>query len=630
MVPIKRQDEYKLIAALLHDTHVSHGVVFNTRSLRLTLQQVDRRVRSEGISFLTKTLPRLGKAFDKALTGHTPLSAAKLGFSSMRNSELPLFCGEFFSRVFDPTGRVLQDPCAESVRVLRDIMYLFYKYKLPYTEEQELKVVSSFIKTEDDIKNLSTMFATLQQSLDDCTYDRHKRLMPGMTKTSVAREARILLSRVFANFDLYDIVPRHGPGAVATKQKLWEKFRWTNVSYKIRQHYPLDAYFFASLGHVADDLSTLQSVTDRDLPAQVILVPKDSRGPRLISCEPVDYQWIQQGISRRLVQHIEDLELTKFNVFFTDQAPNQRGALLGSMKGKYSTLDLNEASDRVSLDLVRVLFPAHVYDVLSSVRSSSTVLPDGQVLQLQKFAPMGSALCFPILALTVWAILTAAAPDADTRESILVYGDDVIVPTAYAACAMEQLESFGLKINRDKSCTGGLFRESCGMDAFKGTCVTPVRIRTTWSSTPCPNAYASWISYANSFYRKKQFNCYDLIVGMLRDVYHEVPSMDMDLTCPSLVEVPESMRPKRRRTNRRLQKTEWLVRDLKSPTLKHEMPGWSMLLRFFTEAGDATLPGADRVSRIMWGSKPHGDEKSPFSVSSYTSRRTSMLVRRWR
>jgi hypothetical protein len=581
-------------------------------------------MRHEGIGFLTKTLPRLGKAFDKALTGHTPLTATALGFESQCNSELPLFCGEFFNRVLSPTGTVLQDPCAVSVRVLRQILYLFYKYELPYSDELEQKVVSSFVKTEEDLFELSPMFAQLEQTVGGITDKLSTRFNPRPNVVNVTIRARELLRQVFAGVDLKNINPKHGPGTVATKQQLWGKYEWTNVSGRIRKHFPLHEYFCSCLDHACDRVREIASIGYRDLPAQVLLVPKDSRGPRLISCEPVDFQWIQQGISRVLVQHIESLPLTSCNVFFTDQNPNRNAALYGSRNGKYSTLDLKEASDRVSLDLVRLLFPPDVFDILSSARSSSTVLPNGQVLWLQKFAPMGSALCFPILALTVWAILTAAAPDADTQERILVYGDDVIVPTAFAVNAMINLESFGLLINRDKSCTSGFFRESCGMDAFQGIPVTPVRLRTPWSWSPSPECYTSWISYANSLYDNKYHHSYDLIVGMLYRVYGRVPDASLCLEVPHLREVPEYMLPKRFRINRNLQKREWLVRDVRVPTIRHAMDGWNMLLRFFAETSTAfpLEPGDD--SRVM------AADKAAFSVRSYTRRRTSMLVRRWR
>lgn len=629
----------KLIATLLCDVQTSHVTVFTTRALRLTTKKLESRVRSEGISFLTKTLPRLGKALDKALAQDTPLNSAKLGFKPQPNSKLPKFMGEFFNRVLDPAGMVLPDPCAESVRVLRDITYLFYKYELPYTDEQEQTVLSKFERTEEELLAQSCLLRALHRDTDCSNQTRRSRHTTHPSQVMVAREARILLSRVFSGLDLKDIIPRHGPGAVATRQRLWGKYEWTNVSHRITEQYPLDEFFYSSLGAVCDSLDQIKDLQEKDLPAKVILVPKDSRGPRLISCEPVDFQWIQQGIMTKIVSHVEALPLTRFNVFFTDQEPNRRGALLGSIAGKYSTLDLNEASDRVSLDLVHLLFPSHVCEILDAVRSSSTELPSGRILKLNKFAPMGSALCFPILALTVWAILTAAASDADTRSGILVYGDDVIVPKHYALNAIEHLESFGLRVNRDKSCINGLFRESCGMDAINGVCVTPVRIRTVWSSSPCPETYVSWISYANSLYDRRYYSCYDYVVGMLHSVYGAIPDDAMSRErYPSLREVPEFMRPKKRKWDKHLQKWLHLVRVLKAPTVRHEMSGWSMLLRHFVESSSDSSVKYRYEANLASVRYPHvrdavgymGADKAPFSVREYTMRHSSMLLWRWR
>jgi len=625
MVVNKSLDNIEVIAALLHDVSQQHGLVFNTRSVRLTLNKVKHRLRYEGMGFLTKALPSLGKAFDKAISGTTPLNATKIGFESLPSSELPRFLGEFFSRVLQPDGTLLQEPCAVSVRVIREICYLFYKYKLPYTDEQEQKVVAKFTETEHDLATVEENLQKLEdslRSLDPCSRCRKTN-----TQETVTRRARRLLSNLFAFFDPTNISPRHGPGVVATKQQLEAKFRWTNVADRITDLYPFDAYFCASAGHVCDTYGSFSKIRGESLPARVLLVPKDSRGPRLISCEPVDYQWIQQGLGRALVAHVEKHPDTMCQINFTHQYPNRCAALWGSRNGRYSTLDLAEASDRVSTALVRLLWPEHVYTYLAACRTSSTVLPDGSILPLRKFAPMGSALCFPVLAITIWAILNAAAPDRYTKDRILVYGDDVIVPTAYAANAIEQLESFGLKVNRDKSCTSGLFRESCGTDAFHGVDVTPVRLRTVWSSTPSPDVYCSWIAYANSFYDRRYYRLYNYIVERLVAVYGPIPSEDMFLTCPSLRSVPYGVDSFRRRSNKSLQKLQYYVWDVKSPSVKRWMTGWEKLLRYFSETASPVPESSDDRHRPSRTPLYSGGLKD---VSMYTSRRTSMLVRRWR
>jgi len=638
MTPNKSLDEVlNLIVALLRDAHASRELIFNISDLNLALKYVRERSGTEGIGFLTKTLPRLGKHFDQVLAGMIELDVQPLGFETQVESKLPSFLGSMFSAVLAKDGSILTDPDAKCVKLIRQVLYSFYKYELPYDESQEQQVIEAFKQAEKDLSDMSPRFAFWHTSWHSINKRRFLDKIRGGDESlpidnldrqyCIIRDARRLLAELFQRFDPTDITPSHGPGVVATKQRLWSKFDWTNVSDRITTLYPFDAYFCASPGHVCDVFKSFDALTATDLPARVILVPKDSRGPRLISCEPVDFQWVQQGLRRAIYRLVESHPLSKWNVFFTDQLPNQLGALLGSSNGKYSTLDLQEASDRVHIDLVRLIFPARIIPYLEACRSDSTVLPSGEKLKLNKYAPMGSALCFPVMALTIWALLAAASPDVDTREGTVVYGDDVIVPTAFAGSAMAVLEEFGLKINRSKSCLRGLFRESCGVDAFNGVNVTPVRFRTVWMTSPRPDVYTSWIAYANLLWRKQYYFGYDYIVSRLRSVYGPIPGTDMHLACPSLEGISaDSPSSFKRRLNKSLQKLEYKVRVVKSPAVIKVINGWSMLLRYFSEAQKPALT----YSKTTGGSVPLSEESVPFSVSRYTRRDTSILVWRWR
>jgi len=679
----KSLDEIELIAALLCDAHERFGDVFNTRQLRNTIKLCYRRYRREGISFLTKTMPRLDKHFIQVLAGESELDVRSCGFSTITGSKLPRFLGELFSQIFHSDGTLLPNPNADCVRMIRDILCAFYKYKVPYRDVQEQQVIADFIEAERQLLDLTPFFVddpvmgrSMKTEMSRHDYARRRMSVIDQLHLAVENEhsttyvqarilceARRLLAKVFESFDPLDITPSHGPGVVSTKEKLWSKFEWHNVSKRITDFYPFAEYFCASGGHVCDSYHSFSGVTEVDHSAQVLLVPKDSRGPRLISCEPVDFQWIQQGLSRAMVQRVENHLLTKHSVFFTDQVPNRVAALYGSQSGKYSTLDLKEASDRVHLDLVRLLFPSPLREALEAARSTSTRLPDGRIITLQKYAPMGSALCFPVMALTIWSILTAAlcepnplfrcayrlnlcgsfpasAPDID---QIHVYGDDVIVPTAFAESAMTILELFGLKINRSKSCTKGLFKESCGLDAFKGVEVTPVRLRTVWDESPRPDVYTSWISYANSYWDRRYYNSYEYIVARLRSIYGPIPGQDMWLAasslqskdlkrplasfnpCPCLRVASDQNRMYRSRYNKELHKLQFRVRDVTSPSIIHEMDGWSMLLRYFTEGQKPP----SKLDDDQYRATSYFCEAA-FSVSRYTKRHTSMLVWRWR
>jgi hypothetical protein len=642
----------KLIAALSTDALIASGVVPTQRYLRLNREKLMRRTVHEGPGFLTKALPRLGKHFDQVLAGSGVLNPTKYGFPTIRGTRIPILFGILFSRVIAVDGSVLPDPDAKCVLHIRQVLYSFYKYELPYEKEQELQVVNDFKKAEDELSLCSDWFRFLGITLDQYAVAYPRPYSPEASSEApflpeqdmqvttlfsksllrTARVARITLSRVFSGFDPLAIHPRHGPGAVATKQRLWSKYLWTNVSERITNVYPLDAYFYASLGHVCDDYRGFSAVDNQDLPARVLLVPKDSRGPRLISCEPVDFQWVQQGLGRRIVDHVESCHLTKSRVNFTDQEVNRQAALKGSLSADTVTLDLKEASDRVHLGLVRLLFPEHVFRALEACRSSSTVLPNGEVLKLHKFAPMGSALCFPIMALTIWSLLYAAAPDADTRNRIFVYGDDVIVPRHFAESAIAQLEAFHLKVNRDKSCVSGFFRESCGMDAFRGVCVTPVRFRTVWDNSPRPEIYSSWIAYANSFWDRSYFNTYHTIVDRLSDLFGYIPSKDMNLSCPSLpVDWHNADQPApRRRWCKNLHRFFYRVRDVVSRPVRKSLSGWSMLLRYFSEAGNDFPLDFCNERHAQSSGFYSSYTREPFSVREYTKRNASKLAYVWR
>lgn len=628
-------DPVRIIAALLRDVFETHEAVYNRSAYESDINFVTLVVRELGVNCLTEALPTYGKAFDKALAGTQPFpDSIVVGELPVAGLDRPLpitwagrggpsFLEAFIGRVLDVEGNLLPAPCALSVGIVRQVCYLFYKYELPYDAVKEQRVIAQFEKTENELTVSDARLEEIRTRVMGIPVSDPLRL--GKEPEHVVRRARVYLQKLFSSFNPLDIYPRHGPGAVATRQKLWEKFQWTNVCKRITDVYGFAEYFCASFGAICDRYRSFSKIGEEDLPARVILVPKDSRGPRLISCEPVDFQWVQQGLGEAIVKLVESHPISRWNVNFTNQEPNQFGALLGSVSGKYVTLDLNEASDRVSLQLVRLLFPEHLLRYLEACRSTATVLPDGRVIPLRKFAPMGSCLCFPILALSIWAILTAAAPDQYTKDRILVYGDDVIVLKEFSEDAITILETFGLKVNRDKSCTSGFFRESCGVDAFKGVNVTPIRLRTVWTSTRSPSSYCSWISYANSFYDRKYWNVYNLIVEALHHLYGAIPGNDMKLSCPSLRSVLSENEPKRVRTNRNLQKREWYVWDVKTHRVTYELDGWSMLLRWFSEkVGRPLLFGRDTNTM---------PELSPVrcsGVRSYTQRSMSKLIKRWR
>jgi len=457
--------------------------------------EITHRYRKEGASFFTVTLPSIGKAVDTALLGLEPLEVTAL--KKQDNSKLPIFMGRLFATVFGSDGYPLHSVgAAPYLKWLRSFLYFSYKLELPYDKKTERSVLESFIKTEVEMSNQHYDFGSMPLVSDARDFI-----------TSVCASCpRISLGR-----------PKHGPGAVATGQVGPEKFQLDTAYDSMNWHFGVTDWFRLSNAHAADRPFNcrLESPT-----AKVVMVPKDSRGPRLISCEPLEVQWVQQGLARVIVRHLETHPLTRGHVNFTCQDINRRLALVSSSPAKtglssvfgyskryldddglpkekalsvrfstddFVTLDMKDASDRVSLALVKYLFGISPWlGYLLASRSARTRLPDGRELRLHKFAPMGSALCFPIEAFVFYALAVAAIRERHVswRESasrVFVYGDDIICEREDYPLVMRLFQSVGLVFNERKCCTSGFFRESCGCDAYLGIDVTPIRYRKVWS-----------------------------------------------------------------------------------------------------------------------------------------------------
>lgn len=566
------------------------------KNLQKDLEVFTSRFNCEGLSFLTKTLPKLGKALD--------LGLANLRFKLPRefkhshdNRSVPAFLQGYFNLIFGEDGMLLEEAPVEAVKHLRQVLFFAYKLELPYDRTTERAVITRFKEVDSALA-----FADLG-SVED-----------------ILRIASEITGDIFRDFDPMDITPRHGPGAVATGERLEEKWEFSRLYSKIHSVYPYYQYYIGGWGRELLDrrnwyfsMQRLESGT-----AKVVLVPKDSRGPRLISAEPLEYQWIQQGLGRALSRHLEYVNTyTKFRVNFTSQEINRRLALTSSTSKSFATIDLKDASDRVSLGLVRRVFndSPRLLRCLEATRSEATRLPDGEVVSLNKFAPMGSALCFPVEAFVFWVLCVAACvhearmPLKRAARSIYVYGDDIIVPTTQVERCMRVLESAGLVVNRDKTCIAGPFRESCGMDAFKGAPVTPFRLKAQYSDrSQDGSVLSSYCSLANHLESSGYKEAADLIWARLERTYGKIPYGTIHSGYPCRVvssPIQAEIRNRRlfkSRWNRRYHRQEFFVASVLPVRRRSKLDGWARLLRDFVlppidDPSDVVLPRSTIIKR---------------------------------
>jgi hypothetical protein len=247
-------------------------------------------------------------------------------------------------------------------------------------------------------------------------------------------------------------------------------------------------------------------------------VPKTFKSLRSICMEPIVNMWAQQGVRLWLEYAMEHGPLSN-HVFLRDQTKNQDGARFGSKTGLVDTIDLSSASDSVSWNMIRRIFPSHVLKYFACTRTNKTELPSGEIHTLEKFAPMGSALCFPTQCLVYSALVSYVSiarnfglnwrdkgcldlidvraafqstfrrrlvlDDPRSRfQPFLVFGDDIICDSLVTEDVISALGEIGFTVNRGKSFIGDSpIRESCGIYAYKGYDVTPCLFRANFTGT---------------------------------------------------------------------------------------------------------------------------------------------------
>lgn len=201
--------------------------------------------------------------------------------------------------------------------------------------------------------------------------------------------------------------------------------------------------------------------------AKLQVVPKDAKTHRVIAVEP----HVNITLQRALGQEIER-KLRYYGVNLRDQSRNQRLAQRGYDCG-FSTIDLSNASDCVSTELMREVLPPDWFQALNIARSHYVNI-EGEWVHLEKFSTAGCGFTFPLETLVFLAICKAASG----RFPLHVYGDDIIVHDEHFDCIIEALKSMGFQANPQKSFSADHpFRESCGEDFFLGKGVRPFFVR---------------------------------------------------------------------------------------------------------------------------------------------------------
>lgn len=443
------------------------------------LKKVARRFEHEGIELLTLSLPEIGKAFESSLD-QGQVTANLLSLTGSQ-AGFPLFLRNFLQLVFDRnTGRLLDDSSPDAIQAVRQLTLAFGKVLLPCSDAREKNAFDDFVKCEQEVR--------------DSVYSPSTSLY-----RAFERIGSMLFDNLFSDLDrdVYfgRIIPKHGPGATADKLRGNGKYQQKQWTDRLESVFPAMENLIPSFRYhqSLDELDYLEPGSER--PVKVISVPKTAKTPRIIAVEPTCMQYMQQGLMEKFVKYVEDDDSERNPYLqhflgFSDQVPNQDMAREGSLTGELATLDLSEASDRVSARLVQSMLwrYCHLQEAVFAVRSTRADVPGHGIIPLAKYASMGSALTFP-LEECVFLIAIFFGIEMELKRQLThkdiksyvgqvrVYGDDIIVPTHSVPHVVRSLELFGFKVNRNKSFWTGKFRESCGKEFYDGHDVSIFRVR---------------------------------------------------------------------------------------------------------------------------------------------------------
>lgn len=508
-------------------------------------------VKRSGLRFIVEVLPAFGKHLDMCLANGRLIKTGLAHFGPFRHDVvIPRLFKGLLLRVFDSNGELRINPDVDSIRFLRQLTSFAKRLRIDCPESSVWKQTHEFFSIEREIHSPSLNW-------DDDTFDIRGlgnlhlgdylgRVsdaaagsgilpFPDSGESSVAidvdyrlleaaqRVADAVCSQLGA-FDALEWRARHGPGAVSdiSGNDIY-KYHFPNWPDKLDNVFPMDQFGFSNYGSWADFVESDEAhflFSKNEPPAHLIAVPKAFSGPRLIAKEPTSHQWCQQIMRDYLMSSVERAGLSAA-ITFDSQANNQNAARDASHTGSHATIDLSNASDRISCRLIERMFRRVPSTLLGFHACRSRWIKQDldrefpAYTRLRKFSTMGSALTFPVqtyvFAMLAIATVLHCRSEAVSNKSIRrasqevrVFGDDIIVPIDVYGTYVDLLHLLGLKVNPAKTFSTGKFRESCGYDAYDGNNVTRISVMEV-PSVSKPESILSSVDVHNNLFDKGYF-----------------------------------------------------------------------------------------------------------------------------
>lgn len=599
--------------------------------------RLQRALKQRGLHAPCVDLPALGKHLDRCLSeGEYIPSGLPLGRRMSKGVPIPKFLGGLYLLVFELSGALKGDADVTAIDCLRQVLYLAKAAELDCSPSEVCAEVRSFAEVDANLP-IPESFWSSEEPVREEIEETYRGFAESQLYSDRVRELKpdkvSVLSTFLRTLDVVSSVLsttlgpylygewrfRHGPGAIAEVVGPTNKYSWFSWPNRLQSAFPLDDCGFHSVLEWCDH--ALEASDTVEPSSRLISVRKTYTKPRLIAAEPCAHQWCQQNIWHYIRVRVKESWIGDF-LWFNDQTRNQRLCLLGSRDGSLATVDLSAASDRVTCHAVGQLFRRNP-GLLLALQASRTRFVDQKLahdvpnrIELKKFSTMGSACTFPVETLLFFCVAVSAVLTKrqmrptlkeirSLTEQVTVFGDDIIVPEDCRELLTDALEVLHFKVNTAKTFGTGRFRESCGVDAFRGTDVTPAKWKGICSGSP--EAYASTLEVTNNFYSKFFVATSAYLDSTLRRGRFNFPLIPMRsgyLGRKSFVDPGPPSAPKAR-WNADLQRKEFWLPTFLTKVARTAIEDGSSLLQYFTEVPESALNratpfGVFGLSHELW------------------------------
>nr|QDH89681.1 MAG: RNA-dependent RNA polymerase [Leviviridae sp.] len=527
--------------------------------LGLDIERLALYCQTRGLALFTLDLPNLDSLLLSGLESGCLQLSGPLSRRVSKRVKVPRLFSGLWLQVFDRDACLRQDADVTSIFFLRQLCCIGKKLEVACSPDRIRTTLENYHDIEKSIRKPTLQWFSdeldndnqlesvhLVQALDDTFFEPENLPLFSMQiekseeEIQAKREDRILLVRVqqvadliLSRFDFFDPIEysarlesegkgtgfKHGPGAVAEKRKQWEKSNFLHWPAKLERLFPYEL-----CGTTAGFLG--EKPLNHEVPSTLYCVPKTAKGPRLIAAEPTSHMWCQKCIESFLREQFRKHFGGSF-IDLNDQTKSGAMVLQASRDRSLATVDLSDASDRLSCWTVERIFRKHS-SLLYHLHAARTRLLKDSIsedqnlfIKLKKFATQGTASTFPVQSFVFLCIALGSCIEGNVtwhkirgmRTQVRVYGDDIIIPSHGYARLNRIMTALGLKVNVAKSYVNGKFRESCGVDGYDGYDVTPVKPKTIIADSPA--SCQAVVDTSNNLFNKGLWYASDSLRALL-------------------------------------------------------------------------------------------------------------------